>query len=302
MTLVLRGENLNSSAAWGIVSKPTNAHGATATTAKIPARGAHIRREKRLDAPGVLRFCGACCSGHDEHADDQREHENRLEYTGEFHAAQAQHGEDDERDDGQEQFAQVHVVAGDGVVESELEHAAEDVAAYERQGGRVEGHDGEIRQAQKPGAYKAMRAPEGLLRVDEAAACDGKTLDHEIVVEGDDDHDERRCGHGDERAKRACLHQKRLAGHDERAPADDAPQGKRPHVERGELFLQMRVGGGTVLHGKPQSLLSHNCDYQRSIVAECRKWCTRDVLRGSFIQVLLMPIVICEVCLPSGRR
>ena len=36
MVLVFLGENLNSSAACGMVSKPTKAQGATATTARIP--------------------------------------------------------------------------------------------------------------------------------------------------------------------------------------------------------------------------------------------------------------------------
>ena len=67
-----------------------------------------------------------------------------------------------------------------------------------------------------------MLLSERLLRIGELTARNRVFVDHEVVVERDDDHDQGSDTHGDGRAERASLSEKRIPRHDKRTPADDA--------------------------------------------------------------------------------
>ena len=115
-------------------------------------------------------------------------------------------------------------------METHLKDAAQKVAADECQGRSVQGHDGQVGQAQEPSADEAMGLAEGPLGVDELSTGNGESADHVAVVEGDDDQDDGRHAHGNGRTRRACRGQEGVAGHDEGAPTDDAAKGQRPDV------------------------------------------------------------------------
>ena len=152
-------------------------------------------------------------------------------------APEAQQRRDHERAHGQQDLAEVDVVARDHVMKAELEHRAQERARNERQGRGVGPDDGHIGDDEEPRAHKAVVVAEDALGVGVHAAAAGITVHEVVVIRAEDQHYQRAEADAERRAHRPRDGEEGGAGHDKGAPAHAAPEGQRPCAEGRQVGL-----------------------------------------------------------------
>ena len=210
----------------------------------------HLRRRTVPRREGGLVMGNAAAGNRAEVFDDNRAaaYQNAAdEDTGhdglqphrQFVSPDTEKAADFQRRQRQHNLPEVHFIPGNLVVEAHLKHAAEEVAEHQRQGRRVRPHDGDVDQHQKPRTQETVVVAEDIFSICERAARVGVALHQVVVVCADNQHDEAADNHAERGTQRAGNRQKGRAGHDERAPADRAPERQRPSIHWREASEQM---------------------------------------------------------------
>ena len=141
---------------------------------------------------------------------------------------------------GKQPLAEPHLIAENGVVVSELERIAKEEPGEKRNRGDVGPEDRKVGEQDEPAREESEIASAGLARkrIDAAGAL--AVADHVLQIPGHHQNDGQADQHSEERPQDARSLQVRIAGDDERPPADAGADGKRPHAERREAALQFR--------------------------------------------------------------
>ena len=173
----------------------------------------------------------------DRHAREHEQRERRLNASGEPPAPEAHAAGENHYRDRKQNFAQIYVEPGEGVVPAELQNVAEHVSRQQHEGGRVRPQYRHVRERQRPRGEVAVVGAEGVARVRVRPAGPGEGRNHPVVVPADDGHRGRPDGNPDHGAERSGAGQKLRPGHDERAPSDGIAERQPPRRQHREMLL-----------------------------------------------------------------
>ena len=191
--------------------------------------------------PGKRRIKGlryVCAKrGHGEanhHAREEQHGHYDLRAGGGFAAQTHQRGQH-QRADGQQDFPEIDMEAGNFIIKAELEGASEQRASNQRQGRSVGPDDRDIGQDQEPGAQEAMVITEASLRIGIGTARVREPVHQKMIVGGDDQDDHRAEPQADCGPDRAGQRQEGGSRHDKGTPAHAAAKGQRPGAEGAQV-------------------------------------------------------------------
>ena len=131
----------------------------------------------------------------DAGAEDERE--DRLEPRREPLAVEEHAADKEKRNDREQDFAGIDVIAGDLVFEAEAEESAKEIPSDQRKRGGVGPGDGDVGEDQEPAADVAVVAAADALYVAVRAAGLGKVLYEIVVVAAYEEHDKRAHANAD---------------------------------------------------------------------------------------------------------
>ena len=133
-----------------------------------------------------------------------------------------------------------HLESGDRVEVPPGEQLRREELAEDGERGRVERHDAQIAEGEKPAADHRMVPAGGPVGVRELSPRHRKGTDHEAVAPGDHDHRQPAEHNAHRRAERSGRVEE-VAGEDETAEADDAAERQRRNLKRREDRLESRT-------------------------------------------------------------
>ena len=205
-----------------------------------PRAGLVIRREQGLHGAGAGLSSGKHGEEGDEDAHDKEQGQQDLGHGSCPAAFEAHKTENQHRQEGDHDLAEINVIARDGIEIAEVEQITQDIAENKGDGGGIGPDDGQVHQPHEPGGEEAVVITEDRLGEGEGAARIGITVHQIGIVDADDEHDQGADGNAQRRPQRSGDGKEGGSRHDKGAPADAAAEGKRPDRQRGQAADKAR--------------------------------------------------------------